>query len=216
LQPLRRIYKESRCNDECKKQILKILGKTDSINNRDLYNRILKNPGIYIDLTNFAAIGLAKTGSMEAIPYLRDMLNYIFEPEPLPEHSVYFIIAVTDSLAAMSSKSYLASKEIQDAITKTCNMNPDKYGVSLKIPENIYDLFIALENDVSEGNRQYMERLLSNPCNYNGAKKWAIEVLGEIGNEGTIAILQKYAGTYPKTVSDAVTEIKKRIKSRKN
>jgi hypothetical protein len=39
---------------------------------------------------------------------------------------------------------------------------------------------------------------------------------GEIGNEGTIAILQKYAGTYPKTVSDAVTEIKKRIKSRKN
>jgi hypothetical protein len=214
LKPLRTTYENGTCDDECKMYVLQRISNSDSVKNRPFYNTILHNPGSNNAIRNYAAIGLAKTDSIDAIPYLHNILEYIYEPEPLPEHSVMFIAMATDALGKMSSKHYQASKEIQDRITKACNTDTDKYGVSLKIPENINDLFIALENDSSEGNRKYFENLLDASCKYKGAKRWAIEALGTIGNEGTIPLLDKHASVAPEIVKKAIVEIQTRIKKK--
>jgi hypothetical protein len=211
LKPIRTLYVDSACNDDCKMRILQLLSKTDSTHNIPFYNNILKHPGSDHELIALSAFGLAQSGSLESIPYLREMANYLFDTEENSKHPVTFILEANNMLRDLGSKHYDASKEIQEIITEVCNTDTDKYGISLKIPENVYDLFTALQMNGGEGNRKYLENLLDTQCKYQNAKPWAIKVLGFIGDEKTIDRLLPYANLYPVQVEIAIAEIQKRI-----
>jgi hypothetical protein len=208
LKPFRDFYFNSACRKACKDIILSKLRKTDAPQNHPLYNKILNDPNSTDSQKQLTAIGLTKLDSLKSIPYLREMSEYLFASDNNVSNAASYIAAI-DLLGQLGKKHYEASKEIQEVIDKVCNYDANKYGYMLKIPENVHDLFIALQINPGEGNRKYLERLLDNECKYPDAKKYAIMSLGSIGNEETIRILEKYIGLYPNEVNKAITNIKK-------
>jgi hypothetical protein len=213
LEPLRALYEDTKCLDECTKRILQTLQYTDSVKNRSFFNKILRHNDDRDAHKALAVFGLAKTGSLEAIPYLREMAYYLFDTEEIPEHYLNYIASIR-TLGELGSKHYEASKEIQQIITKVCIYDTSEYSYMMKTPDNVYDLFNGLKINGGEGNRKYFENLLDDQCKYKNAKVWAIKALGIIGNEGTISILLKYAKYYPEqvnSVNNAITAIQKRI-----
>jgi hypothetical protein len=210
LSPFRSLYESSECNDSCKNRILQLLGSTKADKNIALYNKIMVNAESTESHKAYAAFGMAQSGSLESIKYLRKMAEYLFDKNATSMQGFYYMKAV-DKLGILAKKYYEASLEVQKIITRVCEYNKDEYSKMMDIEENVYDLFDALEYNEGEGNRKYLERLLTSDCKYPNANRWIIRSLGYLGNEGTIEIIGPFAGQYPILVNNAIAEINKRI-----
>jgi hypothetical protein len=210
LKPFRKLYDDSACDDSCQYSIVRFLSATESVNNRSFYNGILKHPGGADQQRAYAVVGLGQSDSLESIPYLRDMSNYIFDTENISNHATNYWMAV-EILDKLASKHYEASKEIQDIITNICAVDPADYGYMLKSSRDVYDLFGVMQRHEQEGNRKYFENLLAAECKHPNVKKWAIITLGAIGDEKTIEIITPYAVLYPVSVANAIADIQKKI-----
>jgi hypothetical protein len=204
--PFRKLYEDSICTEYCKRFLIELLNDTGSPQNISLYNKILNRPGSAAWEKEMATYGLAKSGSVESIPLLREMANTILDPKDDPGKYGAYLTAVR-VLGTLCEKHYEACKEIQEVITNVCGAN--EYGYLMKNSANVQDLFSGLKNN--EGNRKYLENLLGNECKYKDGKQHAIKMLGTIGNRETIDSLMLYEGLYPDTVKNAIKGIQKRI-----
>jgi hypothetical protein len=210
LKPFRMLYDNSASDGDCQYSIVRFLSATESVNNRAFYNGILKHSGSSDLQRAYAAVGLGQSGSLEAIPYLRNMADYIFDIDNISNHTTNYWMAI-ETLDRLASKHYEASKEIQDIITNICVVDPANYGYMLKSSRDVYDLFGVMQRHAQEGNRKYFENLLSAECRHPNVKKWAIITLGSIGDENTIEVIKSYAVLYPVSVANAIADIQKRI-----
>jgi hypothetical protein len=209
IKPFRMLYDDKTCSESCKLTILQTLRETDAVGNRSLYNKILNDKDSSEMLKSEATFGLAQTGSMESIPYLSQMANYLFDTEIIKGHSFYYMVAIR-KLRNLGSKHYEASEEVQKVITSACNIDPKDYSYQMKVKLNIYDLLEALKTNGGDGNRKFLENLLDSKCKYEYAVTEAIYNLGSLGNNETIDILSKYADLYAIPVKSAIAEIKQR------
>jgi hypothetical protein len=207
---LRTFYDDSRCiTEECKVFILTILSETDSVKNISLYNKILHDKMSSESLQSLAVYGLAKTGSLEAIPYLQTMANYLFDTERIPSHGTQHVMAIM-LLRELGLKHYRASEVLQEIITKLCDYDPDVYKAVYNVPAYVEDIFNALQHHSGEGNRKYLENILFNKCKYEKVLTQSIKTLGYLGDMGTIDILNQYIDIYPKQVNAAIKQIQNR------
>jgi hypothetical protein len=145
IKPFRMLYDDKTCSELCKLTILQTLERTDAVENQSLYNKILNDKDSSEMLQSEAAVGLAQTGSMESIPYLRQMANYLFDTEIIPGHSLYYLVAIRN-LRDLGSKHYEASEEVQKVITSACKIDPKDYSYQMKVKLNIYDLLEAFKS----------------------------------------------------------------------
>jgi hypothetical protein len=173
LQPFRTLYEDNACWNSCRIQILSLLEKTPSSSNISLYEKILTLAGSAEWERRSAIFGIARESSMKSLPYLREMANYLFDPDD-KDASAYS--TAVELLGRLSEKDYAASVEIQDTITKVCNTN--EYGSLMKKnPEFVWELFNSLRMSDDERNRKYLENLLQKDCNYKNGKQFAIKAL---------------------------------------
>jgi hypothetical protein len=210
LQPFRTLYEDSNCMYLCKASIFSVLNEAGSPLNIPLYDKILAKPDSAEWERHEAILGIGESGGMKSLPYLRDMANYLFDPDEKrgPGHTSAYKSAVS-LLGKMSAEHYEASAEIQDIITKVCNTN--EYGYLMKASSgSVEDLFYNLKKRSDERNRKYLEDLLRKGCNYQYAKQLAINTLGYIGNNESIDVLSAYKGIYPEDANKAIGAIKAR------
>jgi hypothetical protein len=189
LKPFRTLYEDNACSNGCKFSIMMLLTNTDSDKNIELYNKILNHPNSSRALRANAAFGLAQSGSVASLPYLREMASHLFDSELDPAAEEYFSLAV-DGLGKLSRQNYEACKAIQEIIEKVCTVDTDKHGPMLKPPMKastvIIGLFNALKKNSGGENRQYLGKIVDGQCKYPRAKEWAKRALDLLGSEQSI------------------------------
>jgi hypothetical protein len=216
LKPFGKLYfNDEICSKGCRFSILMLLTKTDSVQNVDLYNQILANSNSTRAERAWAALGLAESGKVEALSYLSEMANHLFDKIEDPSGDEYLIYAIP-KIGGLSAKHYVAAKELQDLITHVCEIDANDYGYVMKPTLRgdspyVVDLFKASQVNDQEGNRRYFEKLLGDGCSYPNAKRLTIQTLGFIGNEETITLLNQYADVYPNFVSIAISQIQQKL-----
>jgi hypothetical protein len=141
LEPFRTLYEDNACDNRCKMTIIRLLRETDSIHNISLYKNILNDRGIDFSIKAFAVFGMAQSDSLESLPYLREMVNYLFDKELKRGRPPVFIWEAQNMLRMLGAKHYEASKEIQKVISNLCTLDVKNYGPALTIYANVHDLF---------------------------------------------------------------------------
>jgi hypothetical protein len=214
LKPYRDLYFNESCSDGCKASVMSLLSDTDSKQNISLYNKILEHPGSTKGNKEEAALGLAQSGSLHSLPYLKDMVKALYETDDT--FMLQFISPALERLSNLSSKHYEAAKVLQENITDICSFNSNNSDNILMKPNEkspsrmVGDVFRAAQGNDREGNRRYFENLLSYQCAYPFIPQLTIRTLGVIGNEETIPLLRRYEDIYPKFVQDAINKIEAR------
>jgi hypothetical protein len=184
LKPFRTLYLDKTCSDGCKFSILMLLTNTDSKGNIEFYKNIIDNPSTPAHRAH-AVFGLAHSGSMDSLPYLKEMASFLFKAEIDYAGDEYYPRAI-NALGELSSKNYVASMAIQEVIGKTCAVDPDQYGRRLKNSDYVLILFDELKRNSEKENRQYLENFIVAPCKYPHVTEWAQKALDLLGSKESI------------------------------